>query len=118
MPPTPTPLGDLLRTALRVAGLSQTQLAKSVGVSQQTVSKWLTGETQPRPRLINSLAGALGVDPTDLSAALVATEDAPLAPQRAKDVRVAALDRRIRDLSPDQLERLEAYVQGLEDGSR
>lgn len=108
---------DRLRTELRAARLSQAALAEQLGVSQQTVSKWLTGETQPRVKLLPALAEALDMAPTELSAALVARAE-PKSLDEATEMRVAALDRRIRDLSPQQLDRLEAYVRGLSDGAR
>lgn len=111
-----TALAERLRAELRASGVSQASLAEQVGVSQQTVSKWLTAETQPRPKLLGALARALGMDVNELSAALVADDADPPSPDRLTEMRVAALDRRIRDLSPDQLSRLEAYVRGLLDG--
>lgn len=107
---------DRLRTELRGLRLSQAALAEQLGVSQQTVSKWLTGETQPRVKLLPALAEALGMEPTDLSAALVARAE-PKTLDEAMELRVAALDRRIRDLTPAQMDRLEAYVRGLRDGA-
>lgn len=102
---------------MRLLGLSQKVVAARVGVSQQTVSKWLTGETQPRVKLLPALADALSLDPTELSAALMAmTEPAPT--DAASELRLAALDRQIRDLSPAQMDQLEAYLRGLRDGAR
>jgi transcriptional regulator with XRE-family HTH domain len=102
---------------MRLLGLSQKAVAARVGVSQQTVSKWLTGETQPRVKLLPALADALSLDPTELSAALVAVAE-PVAGDAASELRVAALDRQIRDLAPAQMDQLEAYLRGLRDGAR
>lgn len=107
---------ERLRSELRRAHMSQAALADRLGVSQQTVSKWLTGETQPRVKLLPALAEALGLEPTDLSAALVARTE-PKTLDEEMELRVAALDRRIRDLSPEQMDRLEAYLRGLRDGA-
>lgn len=115
--PKRTALAERLRVELRASGISQAALAEQVGVSQQTVSKWLTAETQPRPKLLGSIARALGIDATDLSAALVADETEPPSADRLTEMRIAALDRRIRELNPDQLSRVEAYVRGLLDGA-
>lgn len=52
-----------LRTA---AGLSQAQLAKLVGVSQATVSRWEAGVMTPNADKLRSLARALGVKTGDL----------------------------------------------------
>lgn len=113
-PPPRTALAERLRAELRASAISQAELAHRVGVSQQTVSKWLTAETRPRPKLLTALARALGVDPTELSATLVA-DDHPPTPDRLLDMRVSALNRRMRDLEPEHLARVEAYVRGLLD---
>lgn len=117
MPPAPrTALAERLRAELRASGISQAALAERVGVSQQTVSKWLTAETQPRPKLLGALARALGVDATDLSATLVADDGEPPSSDRLLEMRLAALQRRLRELSPAELDRVEAYLRGLLDG--
>jgi phage repressor protein C with HTH and peptisase S24 domain len=59
-------LAELLRRRRQALGLSQPQLARLVGVSQQAIQKVEAGETR-RPRFIVELAGALGVDPTALA---------------------------------------------------
>lgn len=38
---------DLVRQALKVSGLNQAQFAKEMGVSQGTVSRWLSGKANP-----------------------------------------------------------------------
>lgn len=101
---------------MRLLGLSQADVASRVGVRQQTVSKWLTGETQPRVKLLPALADTLGLEPTDLSTALVPAP-AESSGDEPSDLRVTAFSRRIRDLSPDQMDRLEAYLKGLLDGA-
>jgi transcriptional regulator with XRE-family HTH domain len=115
--PDRTLFADRLRTELRAARMSQAALAEQLGVSQQTVSKWLTGETQPRVKLLPALAEALHMAPTELSAALVARAE-PTTLDEATEMRVAAIERRIRELPPEHLDRLEAYVRGLHDGAR
>lgn len=39
------------------------QLARSLGVSSKAVSKWLTGESIPRPAMMNAIAKVLRADP-------------------------------------------------------
>ncbi len=101
---------------MRLLGLSQIDVANRVGVRQQTVSKWLTGETQPRVKLLPALAETLGLEPTDLSTALVPPPPAAGADEPS-DLRITAFSRRIRELSPAQMDRLEAYLRGLQDGA-
>jgi transcriptional regulator with XRE-family HTH domain len=115
-PTASAPLAELLREQMLLLGLSQADVASQVGVRQQTVSKWLTGETQPRVKLLPALAETLGLEPTDLSTALVP----PVRDRSADEVselRVTAFSRRIRELSPGQMDLLEAYLRGLHDGA-
>lgn len=114
--PARPPLAELLRDQMRLLGLSQVDVATRVGVRQQTVSKWLTGETQPRVKLLPSLAETLGLEPTDLSTALVPPTPTDEGGQPS-DLRITAFSRRIRELSPGQMDRLEAYLRGLQDGA-
>jgi transcriptional regulator with XRE-family HTH domain len=114
--PARPPLAELLRDQMRLLGLSQADVAARVGVRQQTVSKWLTGETQPRVKLLPALADTLGVTPADLSTALVAPTEEP-DPEELSELRVTAFARRVRDLTPEQMDVLEAYLRGLMDGS-
>lgn len=55
-------LGELLRARRVELGLEQAELAKLVGVSQQTVSRWERGEALPRRGRIELLANALDVE--------------------------------------------------------
>ncbi|WCO66377.1 helix-turn-helix transcriptional regulator [Iamia majanohamensis] len=106
-----------LRGELAASGLSQAELARRVGVSQQTVSKWLAAETQPRIKVVPLLAEALDLSPTELSATLVSANGAGAFVASTDDARVAALVHRIRSLAPAQLARVEAYVHGLRDAA-
>jgi transcriptional regulator with XRE-family HTH domain len=53
--------GARLVALRKAAGLSQTQLAKAVGVPQQTVAYWETCATPPRSDVLPKMAKALGV---------------------------------------------------------
>jgi transcriptional regulator with XRE-family HTH domain len=50
-----------LRGALDASPLSQRELAKTSGVSKQTVTNWLKGTHEPRLGELRKIAGALGV---------------------------------------------------------
>lgn len=54
-------LGQRLRELREQAGLSQTELAKSVGVSRNAVSQWEADVTQPSTRRLSSVSRALKV---------------------------------------------------------
>lgn len=61
--------GELLRSRREAQGLEQAELARLLGVTQQTVSKWETGVTVPRPGRVGALARALELDAGLLHAA-------------------------------------------------
>lgn len=60
------PLARALQAAREAHDLTQAELATSLGVGQQTVSKWETGVTTPRPRALSQLAEQLEVPMTRL----------------------------------------------------
>ncbi len=55
-----------LRKLRTTAGFSQDDLAKRVGVTQATVSRWEDGTMTPKTDKLRSLAKALGVEIQDL----------------------------------------------------
>ena len=57
-------IGERIRTAREGLGLSQSQLAKAVGISQESVRKWENGEIKsPRADTLLRLARKLRKDP-------------------------------------------------------
>lgn len=58
---------DRLNHARLLRGLSQTEIARRLGVTQQAVSKWIDAETLPSPARIEALARVLDVPPEWLS---------------------------------------------------
>lgn len=55
--------GEILRARREEQGLEQSDVARRLGVTQQTVSKWETGVTVPRAGRIAALASLLDLDP-------------------------------------------------------
>ena len=60
--------GTLLRELRRERGLSQYTLAQRAGVALATVREAELGRRRPQPSTVRRLAGALGVEPSDLLA--------------------------------------------------
>ena len=58
--------GATIRSLREKKGLTQAQLATSLGISTQAVSKWETGRGLPDISLIGALAAALGVSVMEL----------------------------------------------------
>lgn len=52
---------------LKKAGQTQTQMAKAVGVSRETVRTWFSGEKAPHPRNLAAIAAFFGVPVDDLT---------------------------------------------------
>lgn len=74
--------GEKLQRLRRREGLSQEQLAASLGVSRQAVSKWELGEAVPGTENVVEISRQFGVSTDDL---LLAERDLPPAarPRRA-----------------------------------
>lgn len=90
---------EILRRQRETRGLEQGELAELLGVTQQTVSKWETGVTVPRPARIAALARALGLDAGVLHAAAGDTGDNRMSPEEVTARTGVALDL----LSDDEL---------------
>lgn len=58
MPDQPSPI----RAARIAAGMTQQQLADALGIAQQSVARWETGEREPRVSTLKRIAAALGCD--------------------------------------------------------
>ena len=52
--------------AIKQSGLTQTELAKRLGVSQQTISHYVKGDKLPALDTFANLCVALDVDPTEI----------------------------------------------------
>ena len=59
-------LGDFVRLRREELDLDQSELARRLGVNQQTVSKWEQARAVPRPARIGRLAEVLRVEVADL----------------------------------------------------
>ena len=55
-----------IKEARKAVGLTQTELAERIGVSQSAVAQWETGITHPSYATLRPLANALGVRVDDL----------------------------------------------------
>ena len=55
-----------LQEAIKQSGLSQTEIAKKIGIGQQTVSEYLHGKSPPALDTFANLCAVLDVDPAEL----------------------------------------------------
>lgn len=63
-----TVLGRRIEERLADLGITQAELATRLGVYQQTVSKWIKGETSPRPRRLRIIEQLLELGEGELLA--------------------------------------------------
>lgn len=57
-----TVLATIIEKARENIGLTQGELAATLHIGQQSVSKWETGENRPKPQAVPQLAAVLGLD--------------------------------------------------------
>ena len=95
-------LADVLRTRRESQGIEQDELARRVGVTQQTVSKWETGVTVPRPGRMAALARALDLNAGLLHATAGLAEDGDSRPSPRRGGRLPK-GIRLGDLTEAQL---------------
>lgn len=55
-------IGETVKVRREELGLEQAELGRRVGVGQQTVSRWETGRSVPKPDRLPVLAEVLGLD--------------------------------------------------------
>lgn len=67
-------------------GITQTELARRMGVRQNTITQWELGNRQPRAEMLPKLADTLGCTLDELlRAARAAEEKNPAAPAEKKE---------------------------------
>lgn len=93
---------DRLNEALKIRGMSASELAKRSGLAKSSVSRYLTGENIPRSIAIGKMATALDVSPVWI-----------LGYNLTMDGEEIQID--IEKLSDDNKTRLLAYYQALLD---
>lgn len=58
-------IGEKLRAMRRGSGMTQVELARAAGVTQNSIAQWETGVRAPNVRHAAALANALGANPTE-----------------------------------------------------
>jgi DNA-binding XRE family transcriptional regulator len=51
-----------LREVIKKSGYSQSEIARMMGISRQTLSRWVTGKVKPRMASLRKLAELCGID--------------------------------------------------------
>lgn len=52
-------LGQRILSAIRLRGISQKELAATIGVTEGVISRYVSGERDPKPEMIANIATAL-----------------------------------------------------------
>ena len=115
--PEATTFGDRVAGAREKAGMTQSDLAKRLGVKLQTLKSWEDDLSEPRANKLSMMAGLLNVS---LSWLISGEGDGPGAPDEAEEIspEVVGLLTEIRDIraqlnsSTERLGRLEKALRG------
>jgi len=94
-------LGDRITGAREAAGLSQTELARRLGVKLATIRVWEDDQAEPRANKLQMLAGLLGVSIMWLLTGTGDGLDSP-EPQQALPEDVLALLTELRQMRSEQ----------------
>lgn len=103
-------LKDNLRQARKAAGFTQRQLAVAIGVTDSTIAGYETGKRQPDPMKISALAAVLGVSGDYLLGINIPENEKEPTLSSGLD---ADLLKRLTDLTPEEVARVDAFVQGI-----
>lgn len=102
-------IGKNLERILSDRGISQSELARRLGVSRSGINKYVMGLSAPSPRNIMRMASALGVTADD-----ILMPDAEQAP-KGKEVwdNAGYVEDNIRKLLPEQVEVVQSLVRSF-----
>lgn len=64
-------ISEIIGEGRRRAGLNQSELARRLGITPQSVQAWESGRATPRPAMLTPLADALGMEAATLIAAIL-----------------------------------------------
>lgn len=100
-----------LKAARKAVGMTQTEVAALVGISQNGYSYWETGKAKIDPEALAKLATIFGVS-TDYLLGLTEQKTSPLTDTDEEALDSELIDRLLR-LTPAELDKVDAFVQGL-----
>lgn len=107
-----------IRSLRQQLGLSQTQFAQKLGVTQGTVSQWENGRIQPEIEMLVYMASEFDIS-LDALLDIPTEEDAP---KKEKGIMISKLDslsrsivKDVLDLPFEQRQRLRAYLDGMKE---
>ena len=96
-----------LRKYMEGMGKTQRDMAAIVGVSTATFSEWINAKKFPRIDKIEMLANYFGIQKSDL------IEDKKPSAESSEELLDKEIIERLMSLSPEELEKVDAFVQGI-----
>lgn len=97
--------GERLKLLMDSRGLNQHQLALKSGLTEAAISRYLSGERQPRMATVSSLSKALSIPAWELM------DENPTEVNQVDDA-IRLIARNAHDLTPDQRERIIKVIAG------
>lgn len=76
--PSMTPIAELIAESRKAAGLSQSELARRLNLTPQSVQAWESGRSAPRSNMLVDIAVALGISKVALFSAMLQTITKPV----------------------------------------
>ena len=112
--------GDRIRDARKAAGLTQRQLADSLGVSNTSISNWEKGLSRPDADMIQKLCAILYLQPNYFYGTETAPADGGKRSVSDEDIKFALFggDGEITDAMYDEVKRFAAYLKAREGGKK
>ena len=114
----PVFFGETIRNARRSLGLTQRQLADSLGVSNTCVSNWEKGLSRPDADMIQKLCAQLHLQANDFYGTNGAPAESGRRPVSDEDIKFALFggDGEITDAMFDEVKRFAAFLKQREAG--
>lgn len=103
-------IGEKIKYYRKQKGMTQQELAASVGVANTTITGYEKGNREPNAPMIIKIARALGVTGDDLLD-LDIKEKTPA--EISEDLLDAEIIERLTSLTEEELAKVDAFVQGL-----
>ena len=114
----PVFFGETIRNARKALGLTQRQLAETLGVANTSVSNWEKGLSRPDADMIQKLCVCLQLQANDFYGTSGAPAQSDRQPVSDEDIKFALFggDGEITDAMFDEVKRFAAYLKQREAG--
>lgn len=111
------PFTENLNYCMKQMNYSAYRMAKLIGATNQAVLNWQAGKAVPYPRTRQKVADHFGITLAELDGdelPVLPPEGAKKAPTKTSERELdMSLIKRLVQLTPDEMEKVDAFVQGL-----